>query len=468
MSQKPTAKSQSFDVVVIGSGSAGFAAAEAARLQGARVCVVEKEKWGGECPNFACIPAKSLINSAKAFHFAKHRLPLFGVKTSAINFSYPQILGRKQAIVKAITGNGRRLVDLANNIGINTVKGTAKFINARTIKVGQQKIKAKSFVIATGSVDFIPPIDGIKTSGLIGYKEVANLSKMPDSIVIIGAGPVGCEYATFFGLLGAKVTLLELSSQILINEDSEIAAIVQSQLQGHGVTVHTKTKTLSVQIEDRQKKVTFQVGRQKRQTVLADQVLLAAGKVANLQGLNIEKAGVKVDNRGRLKVKSTLQTTVDNIYAAGDVSGGLRFTHVAYYEGHIAGTNAAQSTKKKKLIQSSRVVPRVTFALPEVASVGMTAEEAIKQGYQISIGKFSSGALGRAITEGEQAGLVKLIVDKKTRKILGGHIAGPCAGELVHEIALAMYANLTVDDLANMIHAFPTYSEAITAAASMV
>ncbi|MCH8049234.1 NAD(P)/FAD-dependent oxidoreductase [Patescibacteria group bacterium] len=204
-----------FDVIVIGSGSAGFSAAETARSLGASVCIIEKNRWGGECPNYACVPTKALLKSAKLYHTAKRELASYGINAKSVTYNFSRMMQRKDAVVSAITGDGKRLEKLASQFGITTIKGSAKFTGPHEVRVGSRRLTGKTIVIATGTYDFVPPIDGLEKAGFIGFKEAVSLKSMPSSIAIVGGGPVGCEFATFFGLLGARVTILQLDHHIL-------------------------------------------------------------------------------------------------------------------------------------------------------------------------------------------------------------------------------------------------------------
>jgi dihydrolipoamide dehydrogenase len=457
-----------YDVIVIGAGSAGFTAAETARSEGASVCIIEGGSWGGECPNFACVPTKALLKSARVYYEAKYHMREYGVYATGVTFNFANIMKRKRAVVSAITGDGKRMKQVAKRLGITAIDGKAKFIDSHAIEVNGKNLSARSFVLATGAVDFIPPVDGLESSGFINYEGAVSLKSCPKSIAIIGGGPVGCEFATFFAMLGVKVTILQLAPTVLHREDQEIAIIAQKQLVDLGVQVMTETKTLSVEKYRLKRRVWFQKGKSKRQSVVVDKILIAAGKRANVEDLNLEVANVKLDEKGRLIVKETLQTTARHIFAAGDVSGGMMFTHTAHEEGSIVGHNIVQGSARTMRRRSERVVPRATFVSPEVASVGVTPAQAKDSKALVFIAKFSIGALGRAVTDGKRVGLLKIVIDKKSRRILGGHMIGERSGEVIHEIALAMHANLKIDDVAKMIHAFPTYSEAVAAAASQV
>jgi pyruvate/2-oxoglutarate dehydrogenase complex dihydrolipoamide dehydrogenase (E3) component len=461
---------EEFDVIIIGSGSAGSSALEAAYAEGARIALIERDAFGGECPNHACIPIKSMLHSAKLYHQAVHDFGAYGIHTGKVRFSFSEIMTRKTDVVETITGKGKRLNKLWESMDVSVYRGEAHFVDEQTVAVGKHRLKAKGFVIATGTHDWIPPIDGIESVPYLTYREATSLKGLPSSIVIVGGGPVGCEFATFFALLGVQVTLIELGERVLAREDEEISLLTQKRLEEYGVKVLTSSKVLSTKtVPGGMCEVTYQVDMGRRKRIKVAKILLAAGKRPNIESLAHEAAGVKT-SKGQLRVKETLQTNVKHIFAAGDVSGGMLFTHMAHAEGVLAGQNVMRVLKGKRTLQKRdlRVVPRVTFTYPEVASVGLTPQEAAKGRAAIAIAQFPLGALGRAVTEGKRDGFVKIVIQKKSRKIIGGHCIGAHAGELIHEIALAMEKDLTIDDLSGMIHAFPTWSEGISAAAGMV
>lgn len=461
-------KERVFDVIVIGSGSSGFSAAERANALGAKVCVIEMDAWGGECPNYACVPTKALLKSARAYYEAKMRGTSCGLNSPGVKFNFDAIMNWKEEVVDTITGDGKRLLTVAKDLGITMVHGRAHFLDAHTVAVGSKKYRAHKFVIATGTVDFIPPIKGLNRDLYITYKDAVNLMTLPKSIVVLGGGPVGCEFAVFFAMLGVRVTVLQLAPVLLQREDAEVSKIIGEQFEKLGITTFTDAQTKEVTRVGKRKKVSFSVRRGKTQSVTADVVLVAVGKRANVSDLHLDRAGVHLDDAGRLIVKETLQTSQKHIFAAGDVAGGYLLTNVAHASGYIAGQNVMQKTVGTMMKRDIGVVPRVTFVHPEVASVGMTEKEAIDAGKRVAVGQFPIAALGRAVTEGARVGVVKIVADKKTRKILGGHIVSEHAGEMIHEIALAMHAGLTVDQISSMMHAFPTYSEAVAAAAANV
>ncbi len=448
-----------YDVVVIGAGSAGFTAASVARERGKRVCLIEAEKLGGECPNWACVPTKAMLRSAKAYYEMKHGVRNFGVHAQGVTFNFRHIMRWRETVVSTITGSGKRMRRLAKDEEIDVVMGVARFVNAHTISVGKRKIQGKSIVVAGGMRNFVPPIDGIEDIDYLTFREVVQLKSQPRRVLIVGAGPVGCEFATFFGMLGSKTVLVQLGAHVLQREDEEISIIAERRLADVGVKVLLETKTLSVEQAQKAVKVVVQTKDGARRSVEVDALILATGRRADWDSLRIAKAGLKPNDRGRILVNDRMQTAKEHIYLAGDVAGGYAFTHTAHHQGMVAGMNAAGG----EAVVDLRVVPRVTFVYPEVASVGLTAVQAAGMEKDFVVKRFPIGALGRAVSDGAREGVLKLVVDRKTGEIYGGHMIGERAGEVIHEVALAMHVEASFEKVVSMIHAFPTYSEAIAA-----
>lgn len=459
-----------YDVVVIGGGAAGLAAAETANRLGVDVCLIEAKQLGGECPTEACIPTKALLKSAKIFYHAKHHLSEFGVYAQNVTFRFSEIQARRNDVVQRLTGKGRRLHLLMDKLGIDVKQGYAQFLNPQTVKVGKDTITAKSFVLATGSSSFIPPIAGIEDVGFLTYLDIPKLSALPKSMVIIGGGPVGCEYATFFAMLGTKVTIFERNTRLLEREDETMSTEAMHALQRIGVEIFTETTALGIKNERRQKVLSFQKEGKRRSTIHAEYLLIASGKFANISGLNPLSAGLTLDAKKRLRMNEFLQTNQRHIFAAGDSALSMQFTHVAQKSGAIAGENAARYAlkKRKMLYWNQEVVPRVTFVEPELASVGLTEQEARQSKKHVLVSTVPLSALGRSFTEGVTNGAFKLIVEEKSGKILGAHMIGERAGEVIHEIALAMQLEASIYDIAETMHAFPTFSEIIPLAISQL
>ena len=462
-------KEARYDVVVIGSGSAGMSAAFSARDAGARVLVVEREKLGGECPNWACVPSKALLRCAKAYRHAKE-VGLFGVKTRGIGFRFEDVMRYRGDVVTRVTGGGvygERYEKLLRQAGIDVARGLAHMVNAHTVQVGSRKIEFKALVVASGTKDFVPPIDGLAGTPFWGFRNVMELKRQPKSLIVLGGGPVGCELATFFVSFGTRVTIVQGGSVLLDREDAELSALATKRLEEQGVVVFTNAKVSTVSYT--RNRFRLAIASQK-EPLEAEALLVATGKRPAIDGLGLEKLKLNLDARGYLAVDDTQASSVLNVFGAGDVTGGMQLTHVAHVEGAVAGYNAAMralgKTKKAYRKVDLRVIPHVTFLDVEVASVGLVEADAKKQFKNVLVGRFQVGSLGRAVTDGSRSGFVKLVAEASTGKLVGGHIIADRAGEMIHEVALAIKLGAKMSDLAELIHAFPTYSEAISAAAS--
>lgn len=449
-----------FDLVCIGSGSAGGAAAFVAKKAGIRVAIVEefKDKLGGNCPNYACVPTKALLHAAQVYKLVKNAGE-FGILADNPRFDFAKIAAYRDEIVSQLTG--RRIEKNLRDAGIELLWGRARFISDHEIEIAGRRFSAEHFVIGTGSKEFIPPIAGLLDTGFITSDQASRATILPESLIIIGAGPVGTEFAQAFSSFGVRISLLQKDRQILQREEPEIAEIVQKQLLGQGVKITLNADAVFVRKEGSEKVVTIKIGEDEEE-VRAQEIMIAAGRRAALADLGLEKAGVEVTEQGKLKLNEFLQTNIAHIWAAGDAAGNIQFTHTAAYEGDVVGRNICHRHEEAV---DYNVVPRATFCEPEVASVGLLEVQARKQGLEIEISEFPIGNLGRALIEHDRRGLVKLIVDAKTKQILGGHIAGREAGQLIHEVALAMKAKIPVTEIGRMIHAYPTFSEAVAAAA---
>lgn len=451
------AKQQTFDVIVIGSGSAGFSAVEAATAQGAKVCLIEKRKLGGECPNDACVPSKALLRAAAVYR-TLGSVREFGIDASGRSFDWKKVQAYRERVVASITGGGEgeRYLQVLKRLKVTLKRGEARFIDAHTLEVGDEKVEGKAIVVATGSVDFIPPIDGLHDVRFWGWKEALTASRQPKSIALIGGGPVACEIATLYASFGTRVVILQSAPVVLHREDEEISGRAKEALEALGVEVVVDAQVLSC-VNGGMGAMGLKVKVGKEEQVFAvESVVVATGKRPDVAHLGMERAGLAL-------------TGSPSIFAAGDVDGGLMFTHTAHHEGWIAGHNAALFALKRrgvKLKRDERVVPRVTFIEPEVASVGMTQAEVQKKFGKALVGRYETGWLGRSVTDHAGNGLVKLVAHPKTRKLLGAHAICPHAGEIIHEAALAINLNTTIDKIAGMIHAFPTYAEGLKAAAS--
>ena len=448
---------QQFDLIVIGSGSAGEGAIDEAQRSKHSIAIVENDKVGGDCPNYACVPTKALLRSAKIYSLLK-RAEAFGLSPSVIKFDWLRVMARKEQIVRS-TGESateRRY----RQAGIALFKGTAAFEDEHHIRVDGQMLYGDKIMIATGSKPERPALTGLHEAQPITSVEAISLPKLPTSLIILGGGPVGCEFAQLFSTFEVQVTLLQKAPTLLPREEPELSQIIQQALEANGVTVVTQVEVQRLDRAPHGKTVRALVHGQARE-FNAEEILLATGREPQTTELNLAATGIQLAE-GRVQIDEYLQTACPHIYAGGDVSGPFEFTHFAKYQGTLAGFNMFSDEPRPA---DYRVVPRVTFTDPEIASVGLTEEQARQAGRRVISGKMEIRSVGKALVDSEELGLVKLVADASSEEILGGHIVAPAAGEMIHEIVAAMGARASIGALAEAIHAYPTFAEAIKLAA---
>lgn len=449
-----------YDLICIGSGSAGGAAAFVAKRAGKKVAIVEayQDKLGGHCPNYACVPTKALLKAAQVYKTVQ-TASSFGIHSDNIRFSFAEIGKYRQRVVDQLTGT--RIEKNLASAGIDLLWGKAKFVSKHILDVRGKKYSSEHILIATGSKEWIPPIQGLIETGYWTSDQAVKLDVLPESIIIVGAGPIGVEFSQIFSSFGVQVTLLQKMDQILQREDKEVADYVHKDLASRGVDIFLEVDIVEAHQTGKHRFLNTRI-RGQEQIFSAEDILIATGRRPFLEELNLEAGGLKLNNKGFLDLNEYLQTDVANIWAGGDVAGNWQFTHTAAYEGDLIGRNICHQRDEKV---NYEVVPRVTFCDPEVASVGITEKEATVKRLHIKTAKFFIGSLGRALIDQDRRGFVKLIVDPDTLQILGGHVVGADAGELIHEIALAMRGKIPVTEIGRMIHAYPTFSESIAAVA---
>jgi pyruvate/2-oxoglutarate dehydrogenase complex dihydrolipoamide dehydrogenase (E3) component len=446
------------DLVVVGGGTAGLVTSAGAAGIGARVALIEQDRLGGECLWTGCVPSKALIACARAAHTAC-TAGRFGVQVPAgVDFGrVTQWVHEAQRRIEPHDSPER-----FRSLGVEVVRGTARFVGERTLRVdGERTMSAKRVVIATGSKPAVPPIDGLTDVPFLTNETLFSLERQPETLLVLGAGPVGLELAQAFARLGTTVRMLEATPQLLPREDEELAKLLGQQLAAENVEILLDATVTRVSREGRTIRLSARRGDGTPVTVEGDALLVATGRVSNVAPLEAEKAGVETGKSG-VVVDERLRTTARGVWAAGDVTGGLRFTHVADYQARLVVRNAFFPLASKA---DYSAVPWVTFTEPELAHVGLTEREARERhGDGVRAWRRPFDDVDRAITDGETYGMVKLITDRRG-KILGGHILGYGAGNLIGEVALAMKHGVSAAALGSAVHAYPTYPEAIKQAA---
>ena len=450
-----------FDVLFLGAGPGGYVGAIRAAQLGLTVGVVEKDKPGGVCVNIGCIPTKALLHSAEVVNLFRHAKDL-GITTGDISTDYGVAMKRSRRVADQ---NSRGVEFLFKKHKIELIKGTGKLLPGRKIAVegGAELTATKAVVVATGSRPKDLPQLGLKLDKktMISSDEALLLEAAPKSIAIVGAGAVGCEFADIFNAFGAQVTLLEVLPRILPVEDGEMSDVVAKAFRKRGITVHAGAQIQKAAVEKDGASITFTAAG-KSETLKVEKILIATGRAPITEGLGLEAAGVKLTDRGFIQVSPTLQTTAAGVYAIGDVAGPPLLAHKGSREGVVAA-EAIAGQKPHPIDYSG--VPGATYCHPEVASVGLTEEKCKEQKLEYAVGRFPFSANGRARTAGESDGLVKIIRGKKYGEILGAHISGPHATELIHELVVARANEYTVEEIELAIHAHPTLSEAVAEAA---
>jgi len=448
------------DVVIIGGGPGGYVSAIKAAHLGLKAVLVEKDKLGGVCLNRGCIPTKALVSTAEMLNHLK-RAEEFGIQVKDYSFDFPAIMKRKKMITQRLSSGVGQLMK-ANQVRV--IRGEGQIIEPGTVEVldadGQKEvIKTKNIIIATGSKVMKLPIPGIDSEGVITSDEALSLSELPSRMLIIGGGVVGIEFAGIFKALGVEVTVVEMLPRILPPVDEEIARRLAQILKRKGIEILTdcKVKEIKKNHQNLEVLVSTSGGEKKLET---EKVLLAAGRVPELGNIDIQKLGIELDRKA-IKVDEKMRTNIPGIYAVGDVVGKIMLAHVASREGIVAVENISG----KEILMDYKVVPNCVFSMPEVASVGLTEGEARKENDNIKVSKFPFMANGKALGMGETEGMVKIIAEADTSELLGVHILGAHASDLIAEGTLALSMEATAFEIVNTIHAHPTLAEATAEAA---
>ncbi len=456
-------------IVIIGGGPGGYVAAIRAAQLGAAVTLVENKYLGGTCLNVGCIPTKVLLHTSELLDLLKNDAKELGITISDYHGDWPKLQKRKTKIIKKLVGGVNGL--LKNN-GITQIMGTAVFVNKHQIKVisekqdqvttGSQVIDFDFAIIATGSKPVIPPIPGSNHPDVITSDTALSLDAVPASLGIIGGGVIGCEFASIYNAFGCKVTIIEMLPEIVANMDADIVKPLKAKLQKDGVEIFTGTRVESIQENPDGLAITTSSPAGEKIITVA-KVLLSVGRKAELDTLELAQAGIETA-RGAIVVNQKMQTNVPHIYAVGDCNGGVMLAHVASAEGIVA----VETIIGKRSQIDFKTIPYCVYTKPELASVGMTEAQARDQGYEVKVGTFPMAVNGKAMIMGETTGVVKYVTDAATGEILGLHMAGPRATDLIVEGALAIRLEATVAELMATIHAHPTVGEALMEAAHAV
>jgi mercuric reductase len=447
------------DVVVLGGGSAGFAASIRAAELGARVTLIEGGRLGGTCVNVGCVPSKTLIRAAEVQHrAASHAFD--GVRTAAQAPDFPKVMAQKDALVTALRQEKYwDVLSAYSNVTLRQGRGTVK--PDLSIAIEGEVLKAGRLIVTTGAAPWAPPISGLAEAGYLTSTDALALTARPESLIVIGGGAVGLEIAQLYARLGTRVTVLEAMGTLVPAEDAEVGTALADYLREEGLEVRTGVSIGRVsRASDGYTVEATTDGR--AQTSRAEQLLVATGRRANTRGFGLEEAGVELGKKGEIRVNEHLQTSRPEVYAAGDVIGDPMFVYVAAYGGNLAADNALNGNSRRYDLSA---LPRVTFTDPQVASVGVTEDEARKKGLDVTVSKLPLSYVPRALAARETRGFIKLVADPRTNRLVGAHILATEAGEMIQEPTLAIKYGIGIDDLAAAFHPYLTLSEGIKLAA---
>ncbi|WP_190285242.1 dihydrolipoyl dehydrogenase [Clostridium sp. JN-1] len=459
---KPLKEEVEADITIIGGGPGGYVAAIEAAKMGAKVVVIEKDKVGGTCLNWGCIPTKTLVRSAEVYELLK-RAEEFGCFAEDAGVDIKKVISRKDKVVEQLV---QGIEYLLSKNGIRSINGNAKILDKNTIAVKEKMtditINSKNIIIATGSVSSSLRIPGADLKNVMDSKGALSINNLPKKLVVIGGGVIGMEFAYIFADFGADVSVVEYFDECLINCDKDICSENAKNAAAKGIKLYTGAKVEEIiKAEGEECLVVFtQNGRKKY--ISTEKVLMAVGRAPHFEGLGVEDLGVELNaNKRGIKVNSKMQTNIPNIYAIGDVTNVMQLAHVASHQGIVAVNNIMGEDCE----MDYGVVPAAIFTQPEIAMVGVSEKSAEKEGLDIEVGKFPFSANGKVLAFGENSGFIKLIKDKETGRVIGGSIIGIHATDLIGEITLAVKNNLTAKQIVETIHAHPTTSEVIHEAA---
>jgi len=449
-------------LVVIGAGPGGYVAAIRAAQLGAQVTVIEEREVGGTCLNLGCIPTKAMVASSDVLHLVRKAEDYGIIVNGEVIPDLKKIMERKDKVISTQVKGIRSLFKARN---IKLVEGKGELLDEKRVRATNKQgveeiIDADAIIIATGSRPMNIPAIPADGKNILSSDDVWSLTEIPKSMIIVGAGVIGCEFACIFRELGTEITMVELLPRALSTEDEEISEIMEKELKKKKIKLHTSVKVESAATSASGVTLKLSDGKE----LVAQKVLVSIGRSLNSQGLGLERLGIEKGQKGEVKVNERMETNIKGIFAIGDVTGGILLAHVASKEGLVAAKNVCGGDEK----MDYSVVPSAIFTSPEIASVGLREFQAREKGIPIVTGTFQYRALGKAHAMGEITGLFKIVADAKTDKILGVHIIGAHASDIIHEAALGIKSGLKVKEMAEMIHAHPTLSEGLMEAAEDV
>ena len=448
--------SEQFDLIVLGGGSAARdGAMKAAREHGARVALVERERWGGSCPNIACTPTKAYLVAAELAHDANKLAPKIGIDTGPATVD----LARAQAWKESLKRPQDQWVMELMEQGFTAYTGQASFLDAHSVRVGELVLEAERILIATGSRTAIPPIEGIEEVGWIDHVSALDLTELPGSLLVVGAGAVGLEFGQIFRRFGAEVTIVDALERISPSSDAEASAMLAGALEEDGIEIATSVFVTNVRRDGDVVATIAPRDGSPEYELRAAQIMLASGRVPNIEDLNLEAAGVETNKAG-IVVDDHLRTSTPGIWAAGDVNAVAQFTPIAQYQARIA---VADMFETDGPAADYSVLPTAIFTDPELGGVGLTEAQAREQGHAVEVVRYEY--VRRFSFIDARHGLFKIVFDRESRRVLGLHVVSRNAGDIVQGFSLALRLGATVDDIARMHHVYPTFGEGVKAAA---
>ncbi len=441
------------NLIVIGAGSAGLIASLIAATVRAKVTLVEQGRMGGDCLNTGCVPSKTLIRSAKIAHYLKDA-QRYGLRNVTGEVDFGAVMQRVRDAIATIAPNDS--IERYTSLGVDCVTGTARIVDPYTVDVDGRRITARNIVIATGATAFIPPIPGIAGVGALTSDDVWTLQALPGRLLVMGAGPIGCELAQCFARLGSQVTLIDMADRVLPKEDADASELIAGVLRSEGIEVLTGHKAERFEAGAQKRLIAVQQGR--TVAIDFDEVLVAVGRRAHTHALGLEQVGVALNPDGTVRVDEYMRSSVRNIFACGDAAGPYQFTHMASHQAWYAAVNALFGRIRKFKVNYA-VVPWATYTDPEVARVGLSEDEARVAGIEVEVSRHALAHVDRAIADGETRGFIKVLTRPGSDRVLGATIVAPQAGELIMEYVLGMTHGLGLKKLISTIHIYPTHAE---------